>query len=1055
MKNIIAFMFLYGSLMVNGLVADKNISFTETFDQQVVGTRMLPLQSKEWSTEPNFSNATNALGNFGLDTDIFLNSYDTSLWTVTGNVDTGYRSCHIPCNNPGTLSSKNLYGTGQWEFIVNWTDSASSNDGGIFLLSDDDAEGMGWQVSNLFFRVFCFTAAGENFSQWYNAADLTAIDICIGIDWQADKIRFFNGEGVFDTFTTYIPTQKLRTIIKGSKGSPSENCEVKRISYGPKIRPYALDYHVFYNGAPTAGNREKINPILWLIESGDSTCYMPWNYSSNTRYQEFTGGPCIARIPRHGPFGPGTEYSTMSAQFMFNNESHGFVGLAYNDYRKSLSNRVGFLKESNNLYAYSSGPDASETKTFLGAKWSTYSDETWMDITFDWQSTAIFFYCDGKLVATHTDTSTFPEPSVLSPIIESRTWPRTQLAGLRLCKSFKESQVIFNDTFDKEYSKYWKVQQDDFESNIYTAGVWTDYAYNKPDGIPEIYPEITPVENSILSNSMFFYTRSEGGSFENAHHDSLGLTKRGNATPFGIYPVTFIRFYVKVDKNWTFHRTRVTDNPLNVWLDGNKYMKSGAYLAQQAEVMKLSLGNPRSYDISFGIGDPQYSDVVRGLRVYGHTRAIVAKGTTCAVYPDSDTSASWITGLKNLWRAHYPNRKSPGTPLLEGSWQEGHEEHRCDMSDYNFYWQGFFKGANSSPVKVISETTHMNGGVMRGGYMPLVRDRWYYFELEIQSTIGTNNGVGLYTGLADDVEADDDYYKPDLYFTAADVVLKKASYFNFNENHNNGGEDKWSSMEIGPLNNQFQWMKGVYISDLVISKTKVGNTWANYISNSIWDTSATVEINGLPDRLDSDHRNVTLNLSCPGASEMIIHHTRIPSGISRWEPYSTTKSWTLPFVCGKVKVYATFKNGSGTETKPVSYETYIDIPPTLYSNVHKDRMALNTPASPVNPGPQTVTWLTENIVDDEPISDIRLQAYFGSTWHEFAVGLSNVGSHSWIAPSINEPNAKLRIIVDDSFGHSVTGTTETFAIIPEPAFFLFSCLLFFKFLSFKSHKFKL
>ncbi len=39
-------------------------------------------------------------------------------------------------------------------------------------------------------------------------------------------------------------------------------------------------------------------------------------------------------------------------------------------------------------------------------------------------------------------------------------------------------------------------------------------------------------------------------------------------------------------------------------------------------------------------------------------------------------------------------------------------------------------------------------------------------------------------------------------------------------------------------------MKGVYISDLVISKKKVGNTWGDTVSKPVWDTGAWHEIAG-------------------------------------------------------------------------------------------------------------------------------------------------------------------------------------------------------------------
>ena len=1018
------------------LCGANGISLNETFDQQVVGTRLLAFHTGGiWSSEPKYSQATNALGRYGLDTNIYLNSYNSTLWTTNGAVLAGYRSCHILCANPGSFQSISAYGTGQWEFVANWTDQGTNDAGGIFLQSLDGTEGMGWTVSGAWARALCYAGAVSNATAWVDATQMTRINVCIGFDWRPNRVRIFNGEGVFAEFTNGIPQQNLRAIVRGSAGPVGATCSVYRVAYGSKLRPYPLDEHVFFNGRPAPGNTESINPTLWQLEAGSAACLLPWNYSNNTRCQGFDGNPTIARIPRHGPYGPNTEYAVMSAQYQFNNQANGFIGLAKDEYRVSLSNRVGFLNESGTLSAYSSGPAGTFEKTALGVDWSAYAVGVWADFTVDWQTNAINYYVDGVLLVTHTNRTTFPDPAVVRPTFESRVWPAPFLAGLRFCPTYAESKLIFADVFDQTYSKYWTVVQDDFESNVYNgAGDWTSFVDKRPDGIPEVYPEIEPVTDSIRSNALMFKTRSGGGSFADGHRDLLGLTRRGNVTPFGAFPVAFVRFYFKVDKHWTFHYTELTDDPLTTWQDGNKYMRNGAYLAQQANMMWIALGNPHSREIMFGIGDPGYGSVVRGMRVYGHTQAIAADGAICALYPDLDTVPTWITGA-DLFRAHYPNRKPVGYPLLSGNWQEGHDEHRVNMADYNMFWHGTVYGTSDVAQTVLCDETQMNGGAMQGGYVPLSRDVWYYMELEIRSSKGTNNGIGLYLGRADDPTADAAYYLPDLYFTTSESTRSSAAHFYFGENHVNGGRDKWSGIEIGPLWNQFQWMKGVYLSDLLISKTKVGNTWAASISKPVWNTAASIAISNNQPRLDYRARTVTLNLSCPGATEMIIHHTRMPASFSRWTNYTTTATWTLPWACGPVAVYATFRNASGIETTAVSARTYLDIPPTLYSNMHTNRMALDTPAGPLSPGPYQVTWLTENIVDDEPITNIFLQAFYTNAWQQFAAGLANIGSSTWNVPLLagTEPNAQLRIIIGDAFGHSVTGTTAPFTILPEPA----------------------
>ncbi|NLF40543.1 hypothetical protein GX586_13950, partial [bacterium] len=75
---------LPAALIAHAAAASTGVSFVETFDQQVSGTRALTLHAGSWSSEPKYSIATNALGRYGLDTNIYLNSYNPALWSVSG-----------------------------------------------------------------------------------------------------------------------------------------------------------------------------------------------------------------------------------------------------------------------------------------------------------------------------------------------------------------------------------------------------------------------------------------------------------------------------------------------------------------------------------------------------------------------------------------------------------------------------------------------------------------------------------------------------------------------------------------------------------------------------------------------------------------------------------------------------------------------------------------------------------------------------------------------------------------------------------------------------------
>jgi hypothetical protein len=69
---------------------------------------------------------------------------------------------------------------------------------------------------------------------------------------------------------------------------------------------------------------------------------------------------------------------------------------------------------------------------------------------------------------------------------------------------------------------------------------------------------------------------------------------------------------------------------------------------------------------------------------------------------------------------------------------------------------------------------------------------------------------------------------------------------------------------------------------------------------------------------------VTLNLSANNATDMCIrNNTFVLCGLL-WEPYSTTKAWTLPSSDGSKTVYALFRDGSGNVSELYSDSIILD-----------------------------------------------------------------------------------------------------------------------------------
>lgn len=144
-------------------------------------------------------------------------------------------------------------------------------------------------------------------------------------------------------------------------------------------------------------------------------------------------------------------------------------------------------------------------------------------------------------------------------------------------------------------------------------------------------------------------------------------------------------------------------------------------------------------------------------------------------------------------------------------------------------------------------------------------------------------------------------------------------------------------------------------------------------------------------------RNITLTLSAEGATEMIISED--PNfADSQWEPYATTKQFTLSEGDGQKTIYVKYRNQKGKETQPVSASIVLDtILPQLtittpLNNSYTNQAQINISGTfiEINLAAITVNGIQASIQDSTfTVQNIQLQSEGANTITIIITDLAN------------------------------------------------------------------
>lgn len=209
-------------------------------------------------------------------------------------------------------------------------------------------------------------------------------------------------------------------------------------------------------------------------------------------------------------------------------------------------------------------------------------------------------------------------------------------------------------------------------------------------------------------------------------------------------------------------------------------------------------------------------------------------------------------------------------------------------------------------------------------------------------------------------------------------------------------------------------MRTVLLAFIIMATSLLGIVWA--------DPDGEVEINGGNTFTNSTKVTLTLDASAVFANltsaEMCISNTE-SSAWTNWEPYNTSKTWTLPLIDGVKTVYVKFRINTSWHPETPIYN---------YSDVFQDSITLDTTppllqiTNPVDDGSQInsstleISWNTVDTGSGLNINLIRLLP--DTIW-------KNVGTNtSYTFTELNNGSHTVSIMVVDNVGNFQTASVD-------------------------------
>ena len=252
-------------------------------------------------------------------------------------------------------------------------------------------------------------------------------------------------------------------------------------------------------------------------------------------------------------------------------------------------------------------------------------------------------------------------------------------------------------------------------------------------------------------------------------------------------------------------------------------------------------------------------------------------------------------------------------------------------------------------------------------------------------------------------------------------------YINYNDNdishycvteENSSENCNWNETSSSPVNTTYILSSGDGLKTVyAYTKDLAGNISEQVIDTTNLDTEKptnnTISINSNATYAQST--SVTLTLSSVGATEMCISNT---NSCTSWEPYATSKSWTLTSTDGNKTVYVWYKDNANNITDSVSDSITLDSTGPVISTQPSN--------SSVTVG-NNATFKVVTSSSDGVTYQWQYRSSSSGTWSN-ASDTGNTTNTLTVSTTMSKSGYQFRCILTDAAGNTTTSNTVTLTV---------------------------
>ena len=485
-------------------------------------------------------------------------------------------------------------------------------------------------------------------------------------------------------------------------------------------------------------------------------------------------------------------------------------------------------------------------------------------------------------------------------------------------------------------------------------------------------------------------------------------------------------------------RYKVYDASRSTWMEDHQYSSTApANLTSDGGVIAWTRGDRVYYAVYDPLkGDWEVSDNNEGIPPSGLTIASGVVAWFCsshALYAVYDPQAgTWKLGETSGGAAVSSLLNADGTVLLTRGYYINYAQY--DQAEGN--WMVGGESGSSSPSSLVNAdgvVAWIKGyRVAYGVYDPLL-GAWKMGETSGSSNptnlavtdatvTFTRSGQTLIRGYDHD---DGDWYNgttlPFSYFIASPAWGSTQHWVYFRDMSIGANTFDWGfgdgqeSEDSSPLHS---FSLGRFYVSLYVTGPGGNDTYAAWIKTDTAAPTGSLTINNGAATTTSTSVGLTLAASDNSGTVAYMRFSNDNSTWSAWEPYATTRAWTLTAGAGTKAVYAQFQDAAQNDSTPCSDTIVLEAVAlqVLVPNGGESWMVSRTYA---------ITWTSSG-----PVGDVGIDYSTdnGGSWASIVGSTANTGSYSWTIPSLT-PSAACRVRVRESDGDPSDASDAPFAIV--------------------------